>query len=231
MILREIWNHAHGREECIMNISTNNVSYLNSIRTQYNNAINQKNTLSYASTSSLGLSNDQIEISEESMQKFHEMMHEKRMEAFQNAYEENNIADLDVDSMTDDEIKEVLKSFDASIAKYQNDSDSYIDSMTTDELKEKLSGIQKMGSDMASGNKPPMGPPPMGPPPGAPPAGGQMGQMGSAGSQSTDSYETETISKLLELLNNEDDEDTASSNFDSFKQRMYAILSKYTDEE
>lgn len=209
-----------------MNISTNNVSYLNSIRTQYNNAVNQKNFLSYASTNNLSFSNDQIEISEESMQKFHEMMHEKRMEAFQNAYEENNIADLDVDSMTDDEIKDVLKSFEASIAKYQNNSQTSIDDMSTDELKEKLSGIQKMGTDMASGKMPPQGPPP----PGPPRVGGPMGQGGMQGSQSADTFETETISKLLELLNKEDDEDTASSSFDSFKQSMYAILSKYTEE-
>jgi arsenate reductase-like glutaredoxin family protein len=134
---------------------------------------------------------------------------EAQKAAFQEAYSEFNIESLDTENMTDEEIQEVLQSFETSMNGYMKEGFTSASEMNSTELKDAVSNISDMAASMDDDNGQ-YGPPSMGgkggPGKGGPPKGGGPGKSG--GVQETESSDN-IISTLLEALEeDEDDEDT-----------------------
>jgi hypothetical protein len=125
--------------------------------------------------------------------------------AFQEAYSELNIESLDTENMTDEEIQEVLQSFETSMEGYMKEDFISASEMNSTELEDAVSNLNDMATQM-SDDKGQYGPPPMGGK-GGPPKGGGPGKPG--GVEGTDSS-SDIISTLLEALEDDEDEDEDS---------------------
>ncbi len=127
--------------------------------------------------------------------------------AFQDAYSELDIESLDTENMTDEEIQEVLVSFETSMEGYMNEGFVSASEMSSTELTDAVSNLNNISASMsedsgqygasAMGGK-------GGPPAGGPPPGGGPGKSG--GVEETDSS-SDVVSTLLEALEDEEDED------------------------
>ncbi|MBN2793903.1 MAG: hypothetical protein JXR88_00755 [Clostridia bacterium] len=193
-----------------MNISMNNLnSYITQL-TQGNSSYSTSN-LQRAFQSQTGQRDDKMEISAEGRMMSQMMKREERREemeahkvAFQEAYTELDLANLDTENMTDDEIQEVLTAFETAMADHMPEDYKPASEMNSSELRETLSNIQSMQENISSG-KGQYGPPPRGPGGPGGPGGGQGMNVLDALTSEDDEEEDDLISSLLEALNSSED--------------------------
>jgi len=203
-----------------MNISMNNmssyISQLSQVNSGYSNTSLSK---AFQSQESQG---DEMSISSEGKamsrmirkgQNREEM--EAHKTAFQETYAELDIESLDVENMTDEEITEVLTTFENSLSEHMPSGLKPASEMDSSELKDALTNIQGM-NDRMSGAKGQYGPPSG--MKGSRPAG-MKGMGGSKPTEmdmleaigSDDEEEEDLISTLLEALDAQEDENNLFS--------------------
>ncbi len=193
-----------------MNISMNNLNSTvlkaSQLKSVFNNAtLSNEDEIQPSNSDKMSISNEGKIMSK--MLKHVESREEREAinEVFQSTYKELDIAKLDVENMTDEEIKEVLTAFEASMSEYMNAGYKPASEMNTTELKETLTNIKGMNEKM-NGPKGQYGPPPGGG------KGGPKGVKPNDQKITIDSEDEEEtlISSLLEALTefNEDEEVT-----------------------
>lgn len=185
---------------------------------------------------------DQLSISSEgkAMRKAVQEMHHENgsemkasMDAFSSAYKDLDIASLNTETMSDEEITTVLQQFEDALGELKPDHMRTSSEMTATERKDALKNLQSIGTDMQSGKSKPMGygplegggggrPPmrPQGPPP-------TNNKVSSSANDSSNTLQT-----LLEAFSEDEEESTQTNAI--YANKLFAntsiqdILSKLT---
>lgn len=178
-----------------MNISMNNLNSYISQLSQVNSSYSTS-TLTQALQNQSSNADDQMAISPEGRMMSKMMRREESKEAmeahkaaFEEAYSELNIGELDTENMTDEEIEEVLSAFEAAMSEHMPDDYTPASEMSSDELRETVSHLQGMSEHMSEKGQ-------YGPPPGGP---GGPGGAGGAGKSE--------VSSLLDALESDDEDE------------------------
>lgn len=199
-----------------MNISMNNmnstVSQVSRMYTGYNNA-NLSKTFQ-----SKNVSSDEMSISPEGKAMSRMLKNDQSREqreahktAFQSTYSELDIESLDAESMTDEELKELLTAFESSMSEHMHEGYKPASEMASSELRDALTNVQGM-NDKISESKGHYGPPPGGKGPKG--AGGPKGPKPGGGqnieSINTDLEEDDFLSSFLEVISEYEEEATSN---------------------